>query len=348
MAKHETLEVYLLRLAGEVAQNKIKMKLGMYKDPTQHDPFQISDGGCIEGNKMISSTVFKSLKYEAGAIISWSYRGGGETYNNNFFHSRLVKVPKTYYCTVDESWYNNYAPGQQVAPVFDLSGVDEKNDKVTEETRYKKLFSCPDFKSEEYIYISYHLDEYDIRKTIGTDRDGRSNGHTYYHIFPKAQLSELSKHVYYDHAQLYLGKHIQWAIKLVLGIETKYLGRLNIGSFDNTLECPLPDLKFESTSTWKQIQISAQHMRVLSYQRTLSRCDTELKAVTDAVDKFGGWDKFIAEARKAFIKYLQDNFPLHIDENEEDAELRTLAQQVAEGKDKGFSDRLQLIEKGAA
>lgn len=52
------------------------------------------------------------------------------------------------------------------------------------------------------------------------------------------------------------------------------------------------------------------------------------------------------ESRENFIKYLQDNFPLHMGDEEPDEELRKLCQWVADGKDKGFNERLQAIQKG--
>jgi len=60
-----------------------------------------------------------------------------------------------------------------------------------------------------------------------------------------------------------------------------------------------------------------------------------------AIKKYGGWEKLTKDSEVAFIKYLEENFPLHINDSE-DKELQSLCNALMAGKNKGFNERLQL------
>ena len=255
---------------------------------------------------------------------------------------------------VNEKWFNEQASTFAVAPKFETCGIktvtrDTWSKQTIRETNtelqnYRKLSDYQSFTDAEYIYIWFHLDEYDVQ-TIEEKSNNKFGKSITLHkiIYPKALLQDLSKGVFEGHAENYVEKHIQWAMINLLSINgDKVINRLDMST------PPTPKAKIEEFKNWSEEFVTLQLERISCLETLFKMCKASYTQLLSKVEVYGGWDKFREEAKQKFIPYLEENFPLHIGDNEPDEELRKLSQWVAEGRNKGFNERLQIIQAGGS
>ena len=348
--QRKTTQEYLLRLAGETAKRCIQIKLNDYDYDTKikpdvfRDEFRLSS---IEDDHRITDKVFREL-IEAGALKRYhSFRP-----RTRYSWSGSPKPErKVYMGIVNEEWFSNKTLPLAVAPKFETSGIvtvtkdtwskQKIRETKTEFENYKKINHYNEFTDAEYVYVWFHLDEYDIKQI--TEKGKFSDQKTTYNsIYPKALLTDLSKGVYEGHAEHYVEKNIPWAMNYLLGIEKdRVINNLNMST------PPTPKCKIEKFEEWTEDNVTLQLERISCLQTLLTMCQKSFTQLLSKVEVYGGWDKFRERSKQEFLTYLENNFPLHIGDDEPDEELRKLSQWVAEGKNKGFNERLQAIEKGA-
>jgi hypothetical protein len=109
---------------------------------------------------------------------------------------------------------------------------------------------------------------------------------------------------------------------------------------------PRPKCKIKEFKDWTEENITLQLDHISSLQALLNMCQKSFTQLLSKVIVYGGWDKLKEDSKKEFLKYLEENFPLHMGDDEPDEELRKLSRWVAEGKNKGFNERLQMIQAG--
>jgi hypothetical protein len=351
---YQSTDAYLLLLAGDVALKLIRIALNDYDKSTSikpEDPFNNTINLEVEGDRRITNRVYETLQ-KHGALTSFtSWRP--ESYS--YYHTSR-KERMWYSGRVSETWFNTFAPAHAVAPVFETSGLvtkakdtwstDTERVLKTEFQNYRKVSSYQKFTDAEYLYIWLHLDEYDVRTLEethqGSTRHGFGSSTTKYKvIYPKALLQDLSKGVFEGHAENYVEKHIQWAIKNVLGIkEDKVINHLDMST------PPKPECKIVEFKNWTEDFVRQQLERISCWQTLLKMSQESYTRLLSKVEVYGGWDKFRECSKQDFLKYLEENFPLHIGGDEKDKELKQLCEWVAEGRNKGFNERLQIIQAG--
>ena len=354
VARLKSLNEYLLLLAGDVAEKLIHIKLEDYENAgSQYSmkpshPFEDTIMLSQEGDNRIANRAYAML-YEAGALKTFrAFRPDDYSWSRH-------KERMRYEGRVSEEWFNKYAPTIAVAPKFETSGVkipdehanyDERDKKIKNDLdNYKSVSGYRSFNDAEYVYVWLHLDEYDVRtikEEHGDYRRGRSNT-THKVIYPKALLQDLSKGVFQGHAELYAEKYIQWSMKNLLGIEND-----RVINEKKLTSPPTPDITITKYQEWNKEFVITQLTRIVNLQTYLSRCKTSYERLQKAVDAYGGWDLLKEKSKTEIIIYLEENFPLHIGDEEPDEELRKLCQEVSMGKNKGFNERLQVIQAGGS
>jgi hypothetical protein len=344
VAKLKNLNEYLLLLAGDVAEKLIRIKLEDYSntgsDIKPPHPFTDLIPLYQEGDNRIANRAYTMLE-NAGALTTFT------SHRPNDYSWSGRKERMRYSGRVSEEWFNKYAKSIMVAPTFETSGVKIPDESASYGERNKKVMHDLDnyrkiFNDAEYAYIWFHMDEYDVRtvkEEHSSSRYGRSST-TYKLIYPKALLQDLSKGVFKGHAEFYVERHIQWAMKYMLGIE-------NDRVINGKLSSPAtPDISIDKYLEWNELFVAEQLKRITNLQTYLGTCKTSFERLKEAVRVYGGWDLLKEQSRTAIIAYLENSFPLHMGDDEPDEELRKLCQEVATGKNKGFNERLQVIQSG--
>lgn len=350
-------EEYCLNIAAAVATKALKIQLGLAGEVSYgQNIYDISL--YAEGDGRICNKVYTMLK-DMGVLATFNY-SQPERYSWNTSSRR---ERKSYYGTVSEKWFKKNAPLLAKAPVFNTSGIvikvkeysystETKTKLVKEKDNYRKLFGYGSFEEAEEIYIYLHFDEYDhqIRTESGQQYPGYAtyrsrnryssgSGDKDCHvIYPKALLSKLSKGVFHSHAMDYVEKRLDWVMINVLGItDDKIINKVEISKLNR------PSFKIEDAKLWTAEHIDRQLEYINKYSTMLELGRKSLLRLKTAVEMFGGWEKLHEEAKEYIIKYLEENFPLHLSEDEVDKDLKKLCEWVLEGKNKGFSERAQRI-----
>ena len=341
--KQKPTEEYCLSIAGDVATKGIKIALGDVKNISMSPTNMFEIPLYAESDGRISNKVYTML-HDLGVLSMFNY-----TQQDRFSYGSSRKERKKYYGMVSSKWFKKNVPAMAKAPVFETSGrittkANTWSDRtevklVKEEDNYRNLFGH-NLTDAEMIYIYLHLDEYDIQTKEESNIKFSSSKHTTYHIYPKALLPMLSKGVFYGHAMDYLEKHFEWVIVNVLGIKDD-----RIVSKVKLYELPSPTFIMKDKSEWNEEFLVKQINRINKLETMLGLGKIAMLKLNTTVLKFGGWDKLKKVSEKVFIKYLEENFPLHIGDNEKDEDLQALCIEVQEGKNKGFNERFQAITK---
>ena len=343
--KQLSTEEYCLSLAGDVATKGIKIALGDIKNMSLSPTNMFEIPLYAESDGRIKNRVYTML-HDIGVLSMFNY-----TQQSRFsYYNSSRKEPKNYYGMVSSEWFNKNAPAMAKAPVFETSGrittsantwsTQTEVKLVKEKDNYRNLFGH-NLTDAEMIYIYFHIDEYDVQVREEKNNSNRfgSTTHTTYHVYPKALLPMLSKGVFYGHAMDYLEKHFEWVIANVLGIKDKIINKVGLS------ELPSPTFKMEDKTKWNEEFVTKQIDRINKLETMLGLGKLALLKLNASVLKFGGWDKVKEVSEKAFIKYLEENFPMHISDDEKDEALKDLCLAVQEGKNKGFNERFQAITK---
>lgn len=339
----KTPEEYALKLAVDVAKKGIKIALGDTKDNT--DMYQIPFNAESDGR--ICNKVYTLLK-DLGIVESFNYNQG-TFYNNSHYHYSPIKERKQWYGSISPEWFIKNSSALGVAPVFLTSGLrkekeysfstTETNKLVNDLDNYRSLWEYEGHISDaEYIYIYWHLNEYDIIPV--TKRRATKNYEKYIvlKIYPKILLTDLSKGVFIGHVTNYLDKHIEWVIKHVLNIPNDRI--LNKVELSNLRD---PTFKIKDMAQWNGEFVSKQLQRINSLQTMLKLGAESYTRLNEAVAKVGGWDRLKVIAWDKFMNYLEENFPMHLGEDEKDKDLKKLCEWVMQGKHKGFSELQQRV-----
>jgi hypothetical protein len=352
----KSTEEYCLTIAAAVATKALKIRLGLAGEVSYGN--NIYDIGLhAEGDGRICNKVYIMLK-EKGVLATFNYN---QPTHYSFSSSR--KERKSYYGTVSEEWFKANAPLIAKAPVFNTSGriavkeysysTETKNKLVKETDNYRKLFGYGlfgygSFEDAEDIYIYLHFDEYDIQKRdeeasssyrSHRNRYGSNSKTTYHVIYPKALLNKLSEGVFHSHAMDYVDKHLEWVMANVLGItDDKVINKIELSKLNR------PSLIIQDAKYWTAEHIDKQLQYIAKYQSMLSIGKKSLLRLKAVVEKFGGWEELHKQAQISFIKYLEENFPLHLSEDEVDKDLKELCEWVQLGKNRGFNERAEQIQ----
>jgi hypothetical protein len=344
----KTIEEYALGLAADVAMKGIRILLKDTKDMSLGDKDMYSISFNVEGDGRICNKVYTLLK-DKGIVESFNYTQG-----SRYSHYNTRKERKHWYGTISQEWFSKNSPALGITPVFKTSGVrkerensystSETNKLVTDLDNYRSIRGYPGFTNAEQIYLYWNLKDYDIQKITVKDlsRSPRygSSEHEEIRIYPKALLTDLSKGVYHDHAIDYLDKHVEWVIKNVLNIpDDKILNRVKFSHLHD------PTFIMKDMKDWDSEFVSKQLKRIEQLKTILNLGGIEYIELQEAVDKTGGWDRVKVIAQEKFFKYLEENFPLHIGENEKDEDLKKLCEWVMQGKNNGFSELQQRVSK---
>ena len=330
----KSLNEYLLLLAGDVAQRLVRLKLDDYNhnrgDTKPKSPFEDMYLS-VEGDGRIANKVYEMLKNE-GALSSFTSWRPEEPFN--FYRSSSKKQPKRYSGVVSETWFNTFASANAVAPVFETSGLVTKakdtwstnTERVlkTELQNYQTLSGYNVFTDAEYLYIWLHLDEYDVRILKETHQGSSSHGFGSSTtedkvIYPKNMLQDLSIGVFIGHAEDYVEKHIEWGMKHLLGLESVIIN----ADVETSIE---PRTEITEFKNWTEEFLLTQIKRAEDLQTHLSACKLSYGLLQNAVEKYGGWDKFREDSKMEFVKYLEECFPLHLGDDEPDEDLRELCE----------------------
>lgn len=340
VAEMKPIEEYALDIAATVASKGIKIKLGATNDK---DMYSIVLSAVSDGR--ICNKVYTMLK-EAGVLESFNYTQSPPTYSHNLYHySAPRKSPKRWHGVVSREWFEKNSQAMAKAPVFETSGLkrikeDSWSDRTTrklviEKENYIPLFHYNSFSKAEYIYIYWHLNEYVIEEfSEQLPHRGLENVTK---IFPRAQLSELSKGIFKGHASDYLDKHFEWVVKHVLDIPDDRV--MNKVKYSNLRS---PGFILENWTDFMCADHIAGQLTLINQIETMLKYGKEswLK-VSAAAESLGGWAKVKEIARVKFWNYLEENFPLHIGDNETDKDLKKLCEWMMLGKDKGFNEAEQ-------
>jgi hypothetical protein len=346
-------EEYCLTIADAVATKALKIQLGLAGEVSYGQ--NIYDIALYaEGDGRICNRVYTMLQ-DMGVLTVFNY-SQPDSYN----YRSTRRERKSYYGTVSEKWFKKNAPLLAKAPVFNTSGkIDVKENHYSTETKtklvkekdnYRKLFGYGSFTDAENIYIYLHFDEYDhqIRTESGSlytsssyrsrNRYHGSGDKDYHVIYPKALLSKLSEGVFHSHAIDYVEKRLDWVMVNILGItDDKIINKVSLSKLTR------PSFKIEDAKLWTAEHIDKQLDYINKYSTMLELGRKALLRLKASVEKFGGWEKLHEEAKEYIIKYLEENFPLHLSEDEVDKDLKELCEWVQEGKNKGFNERSQKI-----
>jgi hypothetical protein len=334
--KYPSLEECSLELAGDIAQRGLHiafkdtkdMSFGteMYKLPLFHT------------HGAIRNRIYTMLQ-NSGILDSFHYTmpiyRHGETHPD---------MSKTWFGTANQEWFEKNSPAMGKAPVFQTSGTKkekeysyskEEDKLIMEKDNYRALFSCSShFTNAEYIYIYWHLDEYDAMEVTFKLYKQYAN---LLSIYPKVLLSNLSKGVFHGHAMNYLENNIQWVLKNILKIEDDpVIDKLDLSTMH-------PKFSMKGMNDWNAEFVSKQLERIAAFKTMLKIGEQSLTRLQSTIEKFGGWDKLKSDSRSEFIKYLEENFPLHLSADETDKDLKELCEWVQEGKNKGFNERTQKV-----
>lgn len=340
-------EEYCLTIAAAVATKALKIRLGLAGEVSYGQ--NIYDIGLhAEGDGRICNRVYTMLQ-EKGVLATFNY-SQHETFS---YRSSSRKERKSWYGTVSEEWFKENAPKLAKAPVFNTSGVkavkeysysaDTKNKLVKEQDNYRKLFGYGSFKDEEDIYIYLNFDNYDLQEKTETYSGSGRHGYgsstlTHHVIYPKALLSKLSEGVFHSHAIDYVEKRLDWVMVNILGITNdKIINKVSMSKLNR------PSFKIEDAKLWSAEYIDKQLDYINKFADMLELGRKSFLRLKIAVEMFGGWDKLHKQAKESIIKYLEENFPLHLSEDEIDKDLKELCEWVQEGKNKGFCERAQKI-----
>lgn len=318
------LDRYQKYLAGCIAHRELKNKFpNVYEKKS--NLFTIIMGGRLEygrgGPKF--ETTLKALK-NVNIISTFNKRDVNVGYRFN------MKSDYRYFLEVRPEWYNEYIKTHEEYPEFEtkkevytaryLSGGKKVASDIDS---YKNLNS---FKDIEYIYLLKHFDDFHFLENEYTTRSTRfysRRTHKEILCYPKDKRNDLSKEIFYNHLEVYLNKHFEWAVQLVLGIDENVINKehphlssyvAQISEYDNWK----PDYfkrKIEETKTG--IEYLQRVLPVLEqiHDRLLETEPIKEKAI------------------EAFRKYLEECFPCHIED--EDTELKKLAQWMLRGKHMG-------------
>lgn len=332
---------HILHVAAEVAEKGLRETLKLTEG---QDMFFLNDP--VNSDGRIKNRTYVQLQ-DIGVIDQFdSYRSGSSINIDYSWRHSSRQEPKRWRCQVNKDWFKTNAPLLAVAPVFETAGrkVAKKNTYndetevmvVSELQNYRNLFDYQGRLSDaEMIYVYLHIDDYDIRTVVEKNAYSRDT-HTSYKIYPKANLSDLSKGVFHGHAMDYLYKHIVWVMEHMLNIHgDANINKLEIHKFK------VPEFDIEDMSKTSDAFITEQLERIQAMQNALACGKSSIIKLQHAVEQYGGWEKLTKDSEIAFIKYLEDNFPLHINDDE-DKELKELCNALMAGKNKGFNERLQL------
>ena len=337
-AKRKTIEEYALAIAADVAQKGLRMKLKVASD---YNLYAIPL--TIEGDGRICSTVYNDLK-NVGILDSFDSTRESSCFTPYRGHYSDRKQPKRWQGVVNKEWFEK-SMTMAIAPVFETSGLkrvqdsysdEEKRKLVLEKDNYISLFEYNSFKDAEFIYLYWNFKDYDVQEFTVQETYSRREKKVL-KIYPKALLAELSKGVFYGHASDYLDKHFEWVVKHVLDIPDDHI--LNKTKFGNMHK---PGFLMENWSDFLGTDHVTHELTKIKQMKTmLELAEKSWLRVEVAVDKLGGWDKVKAIARDKFWVYLEQNFPMHLDDKDKD--LKKLCEWIMQGKHKGFNEAEQRI-----
>jgi len=335
------IEEYILHVAAEVAEKGLREALKLTEG---QDMFFLNDP--VNSDGRIKNRTYIQLQ-DIGVLDQYdSYRSGSSINIDYSWRHSSRQEPKRWRCQVNKVWFKTNAPLLAVAPVFETAGrkVAKKNTYndeteimvVSELQNYRNLFDYQGRLSDaEMIFVYLHIDDYDIRTVVEKNAYNRDT-HTSHKIYPKALLSDLSIGVFHGHAMDYLYKHMGWTLEHMLGIPNDpNINKLKISEFTR------PNFEITDMSKVTEAYIEEELEKIQAMQNALACGQSSMINMQRAIKKYGGWEKLTKDSEVAFIKYLEENFPLHINDSE-DKELQSLCNALMAGKNKGFNERLQL------
>jgi hypothetical protein len=148
----------------------------------------------------------------------------------------------------------------------------------------------------------------------------------------------LSEGVFHSHAIDYVEKRLDWVMVNILGItDDKIINKVSMSKLNR------PSFKIEDAKLWSAEYIDKQLDYINKFANMLELGRKSFLRLKIAVEMSGGWEKLHKQAKESIIKYLEENFPLHLSEDEIDKDLKELCEWVQEGKNKGFCERAQKI-----
>lgn len=234
------------------------------------------------------------------------------------------------------------APKYALAPEFDTSGwkssstsyfstrEDKRDPLESRYDKYKRL-SAYGIKSENYIYIYFHQDEY-----VFVKRERSIGGKNLYYnstrtvnetfIYPRAKLNVLEKNTFEAKLERAMKNHTAKVMDLVLEDKMEKINN-ETGTFKDTSS-------FDEHSPWRleniQNRIKESQDFIRHYQQTL----IDLKKI-EAFMKPLGDENFLKKCKDVFRAHVIKMAPIYMNSKEE-GDFKELAQLILKGSHEGI------------
>lgn len=316
-------EKYESYIAERIVKKLLRKKI--IKEEKDSKPFKMSltnrlesgRGGPTLGGPMLDTTL-NALK-DKKVILYWDIEES--YYNYGYYHS---KPSRKRVFEANKEWFNKYIsnPDNEKEPNFELKDLIEESNYIKKHKASDELSMVKglnQFNYQELIYIHNHFDDFEI-KIVETKR------HPNITFFPKKLKRDRSKAVYRGVAKKFLLENFWWVLENVYGI--KGLGRFDTDSFRidvNPLGISYPeDLDSEKISK-----------RLSKAKESLEKLNKALPYLEEfeKTTKGKASDVVLQESYEVFQKYMEENFPIHL--NDKEKKLKQLAQWTALGKQRG-------------